>query len=108
MRKHVEVAEGKHVYSWMKNSLLYEIFIVEGKMIVVGSFKYSPFSFEKGSGVDPLVQNGEESSVKTPSSAPPTAPGRRTCMADPTRQILGSNHPIDLVPYRAFALRQSA
>jgi hypothetical protein len=48
----------------VKNSLLYEIFVVEGKMIIVGSFKYSPFSFEKGSGIYPLIQNGEESSAK--------------------------------------------
>jgi hypothetical protein len=91
----------------VKSSLLYEIFVVEGKMIVVGSFKYSPFSFEKGSEIYPLVQNGEESSAKMPSPAPPATPGR-TCMADPTGQILGSNHPIDLAPYRGFALRQSA
>jgi hypothetical protein len=95
------------MYSWVKNSLLCEIFIVEGKMIVVGSFKYSPFSFEKGSGVYPFIQNGEESSAKMPSPAL-TTPGRRTCMADPTGQILGSNHPIDLAPYRGFVLRQSA
>jgi hypothetical protein len=29
-------------------------------------------------------------------------------MADSTGQILGSSHPIDLAPYRGFALRQSA
>jgi hypothetical protein len=46
-----------------------------GEMIVVGSFKYSPFSFEKGSGIYPLVQNAEESSAKMPSPAPPTTPG---------------------------------
>jgi hypothetical protein len=92
----------------VKNSLLRGIFVVEGKMIVVGSFKYSPFSFEKGSGIYPLVQNGEESSAKMPSQAPPTTPDRRTCMADPTGQILGSNHPTDLAPYRGFTLRQSA
>jgi hypothetical protein len=51
-----------------------EIFVVEGKMIVIGSFKYSPFSFEKGSGIYQLVQNGEESSAKMPSPAPPTTP----------------------------------
>jgi hypothetical protein len=96
------------MYSWVKNSLLCEIFVVGGEMIVVNSFKYSPFSFEKGNGIYPLVQNGEESSAKMPSPAPPTTPGRRTCMADPTGQILGSNHPIDLVPYRGFALRQPA
>jgi hypothetical protein len=92
----------------VKNSLLCEIFVVEGKMIVVGSFKYSSFSFEKGSGIYPSVQNDEESSLKMPSPAPPTTPGRRTCMADPTEQILCPNHPIDLAPYRGFALRQSA
>jgi hypothetical protein len=96
------------LYGWVKNSLLCEIFVVEGKMIVVSSFKYSPFSFEKGSGIYPSVQNGEESSAKMTSPAPPTTPGRRTCMADPTGQILGSNHPIDLAPYRGFALLQSA
>jgi hypothetical protein len=74
----------------VKNSLLCEKSAVEGKMIVVGSFKYSLFSFEKGSAIYPLVQNGEESSAKMPSPAPPTTPGRRTCMADPTAQILGS------------------
>jgi hypothetical protein len=52
-----------------------EIFAVEVKMIVVKSFKYSPFSFKKASGIYPLVQNGEESSVKTPSPAPPATPG---------------------------------
>jgi hypothetical protein len=77
-------------------------------MIVVGSFKYSPFSFEKGSKIYLLVQNGEESSAEMPSPAPPITPGRQTCMADPTEQILGSNHPIDLVPDCGFALRQSA
>jgi hypothetical protein len=92
----------------VKNSLLREIFVIKGKMIIVGSFKYSPFSFEKGSEIYPFVQNGEESSAKMPSPAPPTTPGRRTCMADPTGQIFGSNHPIDLAPYRGFALRQSA
>jgi hypothetical protein len=58
-------------YSWVKDSLLCEIFVVDGKMIVVGSFKYSPFSFEKGSGICLFVQNNEESSAKIPS---PTAP----------------------------------
>jgi hypothetical protein len=53
-----------------------EIFVVEGKMIIVGSFKYSPFSFEWGSGIYPFFQNGEESSAKMPSLAPPTTPGR--------------------------------
>jgi hypothetical protein len=71
-------------YNWVKNSLLCETFVVEGKMIVVDSFKYSPFSFEKGSGIYPLVQNAEESSAKIPSPAPPTTPGRRICMVDPT------------------------
>jgi hypothetical protein len=83
---------------------LSEKFVVEGKIIIVRSFKYSLFSFEKGSGVYPTVQNGEESSAKMPSPAPPTAPGRRTCMADSTGQILGSNHPIVLASYRGFAL----
>jgi hypothetical protein len=92
----------------VKNSLLCEILVVEGKMIAVGSFKYSPFSFERGSGIYPLVQNGEESSAKMPSPTPPTASGLRTCMADPTGQILGSNHPIDLALYPGFALRQFA
>jgi hypothetical protein len=85
-----------------------EKFAVEAKMIVVSSFKWSPFFFEKGSGIYPLVQNGEESSAKMPSPAPPTTPGRQTCMTDPTGQIINSNHPIDLAPYRGFALRQSA
>jgi hypothetical protein len=77
-------------------------------MIIVGSFKCSPFSFENGSGIYPLVQNGEESSAKMPSPAPLTTSGRGTCMADPTGQILGSNHLIDLAPYRGFALQQFA
>jgi hypothetical protein len=42
-------------YSWLENSLLCELFVVEGKMIVIGSFKYSPFSFENGSDIYPLV-----------------------------------------------------
>jgi hypothetical protein len=92
----------------VKNSLLCEIFVVEEKMIVVGSFKYSPFSFERGNGIYPFVQNGEESPAKMSSPAPSTTPGRETCMANPTGQILGSNHPIDLAPYRGFTLRQSA
>jgi hypothetical protein len=62
--------------SWVKISLLCEIFVVEAKMIVVGSFKYSPFSFEKGSGIYTLTQNGEESSAKMLSPAPPTTPAR--------------------------------
>jgi hypothetical protein len=106
--KHSISKSDAYRYSWVENSLLYEIFIIEGKMIVVGSFKYSPFSFGKGSGLYSSVQNGEESSAKMPSPAPATTRGRRTCMADPTGQILGSNHPIDLAPYRGFALRQSA
>jgi hypothetical protein len=99
---------GLQPYRWVKNSLLCEIVVAERKMIIVGSVKYSPFSFEKGSGIYPLVQNGEESSAKMPSPAPPTTPGRRTCMVDPTRQMTGSNHPIDIAPYREFELRQSA
>jgi hypothetical protein len=43
----------KRNYSWVKNSLLCEICVVEGKMIVLCSFKYSPFSFEKGGGIYP-------------------------------------------------------
>jgi hypothetical protein len=77
-------------------------------MIVVDSFNHSPFSFEKESGIHPFVQNGEESSAKMPSPAPPTTPDRRTCMANPTGQILRSNNPIDLAPSRGFALHQSA
>jgi hypothetical protein len=84
------------------------MFIVEGKMIVVDLFKYSPFYFEKGTGIYPLVQNGKESSTKMPSPVPSTTPGRRTCMADRTGQIFGSNHPIYLAPYGGFALQQSA
>jgi phosphatidylserine/phosphatidylglycerophosphate/cardiolipin synthase-like enzyme len=95
-------------YDWVKNSLLCEIFVVEGKMLVVGSFNYSPFSFEKESSIYPLAQNGEESPAKMPNPASSTTPGQRTCTADPTGQILASNHPIDLAPYRGFALRQFA
>jgi hypothetical protein len=62
-------------HSQVKNSLLCEIFVVDGKMIAVGSFKYSPLSFGKGSGIYPIVQNGEESSAKMPNLAPPTTPG---------------------------------
>jgi hypothetical protein len=35
-------------------------------MIVVGSFKHSPSSFENGSGIYPFVQNGEEPQPKCP------------------------------------------
>jgi hypothetical protein len=77
-------------------------------MIVVSSFRYLPFSFEKGSGIYPFVQNGDEGSAKMSSPAPPNTSGRRTCMTDATGQILGSNHQIDLASYRGFALRQSA
>jgi hypothetical protein len=43
-------------------------------MVVVGSFKYSPFSFEKGSEIYLFVQNGEESSVKCPVRLLPPLP----------------------------------
>jgi hypothetical protein len=82
-------------YSWVKNSLLCEIVVVEGKIIVVGSFKYSPFSSEKGSGIYPLVQNGEESSAKMPSQAPPTTPGRPNKFSARTTRLI-SRHIADL------------
>jgi hypothetical protein len=51
-----------------------EEFVVEGKTIGVGSFKYLPLSFEKGSGIYPLIQNGEESSAKCPVRLLPPLP----------------------------------
>jgi hypothetical protein len=94
-------------YSWVKNSLLCEIFVVEGKMIVVGPFKCPPFSFEKGSRIYPFVQSDEESSAKIPSPAPSPLP-----VDELAWQILpdkfSARSPIDLAPYRGFALRQSA
>jgi hypothetical protein len=45
--------QGVKKYNSVKNSLLCAIFVVEGKMLVVGSFKYSPFSFEKGRRIYP-------------------------------------------------------
>jgi hypothetical protein len=52
---------------------LEEILVVEGRMIV-SSFKYSPFSFEKGSEIYPLAQNGEKTQPKCPVRLLPPLP----------------------------------
>jgi hypothetical protein len=91
----------------VKNSLLCEVFVVEGKMILVGSFKSSFFPLKRGT---EFIRSSKMAKKAQPKCRVRllTPPGRQICMADPTGQILGSKHPIDLAPHRGFALRQSA